>query len=109
MAFSPDGRFALSVGYDKTLRLWDVAEGQCLRTFEEHAEVNSVAFSPDGRCVESRRGDEKLRLRDVLSVIGGSSVSPWIYSIVITAEEALERQRTHNSHLSRDRRALEAG
>jgi WD40 repeat protein/serine/threonine protein kinase len=32
-----------------TVRLWDVATGQCLRTFEGHTgQVNSVCLSPDG-------------------------------------------------------------
>jgi membrane-associated protease RseP (regulator of RpoE activity) len=50
VAFSPDGRTALSAGGDdKTLKLWDTATGQELRTFTGHSDrVTSVAFSPDG-------------------------------------------------------------
>ena len=50
VAFSPDGRFALSGSGDKTLKLWEVATGNELRSFNGHTHhVNSVAFSPDGR------------------------------------------------------------
>ena len=35
---------------DKTVKLWDVSNGKCLKTLQEHSNwVQSVAFSPDGR------------------------------------------------------------
>ena len=50
VAFSPDGRTALSGSDDKTLKLWDVATGTEIRSFAGHTDyVWSVAFSPDGR------------------------------------------------------------
>jgi WD40 repeat protein/serine/threonine protein kinase len=110
VAFSPDGRLALSGSEDNTLRLWDVATGRCLRTFEGHEKkVASVTFSPDGRYALSGSWDGKLRLWDVSLLIGGCPASPWLYSIVITAQEALQKQRTHEAHLSRARQALEVG
>ena len=45
LAFSPDGKTALSGG-DKTLKLWDVASGRALQSFEGHMHwVYSVAFA----------------------------------------------------------------
>ena len=36
VCLSADGRYALSGSEDKTLRLWEVESGKCLRTFEGH-------------------------------------------------------------------------
>jgi WD40 repeat protein len=68
VAFSPDGKTALSGSWDNTLRLWDVASGQSIRTFIGHiSSVKSVAFSPDGKTVLSGSDDNDLRLWDVAS------------------------------------------
>ena len=50
VSVSPDGRRAVSGSDDKTLRVWDLETGQCLRTLEGHRDgVSSVSVSPDGR------------------------------------------------------------
>ncbi|MEJ2118417.1 MAG: WD40 repeat domain-containing protein [Alphaproteobacteria bacterium] len=62
VAFSPDGRTALSGSKDNTLKLWDVASGKELRTFTGHSNpVHSVAFSPDGRTALSGSKDNTSR------------------------------------------------
>ena len=66
VAFSPDGRYALSGSGDKTLKLWDISTGREIRTFKGHSSrVYSVAFSPDGRYALSGSYDNKLKLWDV--------------------------------------------
>jgi WD40 repeat protein len=65
VAFSPDGRFAVSGSNDGTARVWDVAAGGEVCCFSGHRKkVNAVAFSPDGRRVLSAGDDKALRLWD---------------------------------------------
>ena len=48
---------------DRTVRLWDVETGACVKTLEGHGrEVWSVCFSPDGRRLASGSGDSTVRV-----------------------------------------------
>ncbi len=67
VAFSPDGRYALSGAADGNIRLWDIQTGEKLRTLTGHSdEVASLVFSSDGRYVLSG-GDASTRLWDASS------------------------------------------
>ena len=66
VAFLPDGCRALSGSGDYTLRLWDLATGQTLRTLEGHAgSVSAVVMMADGSRALSGSWDKTLRSWDL--------------------------------------------
>jgi tRNA A-37 threonylcarbamoyl transferase component Bud32 len=66
VAFSPDGRRALSCSTDKTIRLWDVATGKEVRRLTGHQDrVDCVRFTRDGRRAVSGSWDYTVRLWDL--------------------------------------------
>ena len=79
VAFSPDGRQALSaasygapgflgLNMRHALKLWDVATGQVLRTMEDHSgHIFSISFSADGRQALSGSEDKEIKLWDLAS------------------------------------------
>lgn len=81
--FSPDGKWLLIAGKDRpvlgealqnvfgdsdankwvTAQLWDIAGGEVLQTFEEHAnDVNGASFSPDGQWIVTASEDRTIDL-----------------------------------------------
>jgi WD40 repeat protein len=93
VAFSPDGRLALTGSEDNTAKMWDVPAGRELRTLEGHAgAVTSVAFSPDGRLVLTGSNDETAKLWEVatgrvLQTLTGHS--DWITSVAFSPDGRL--------------------
>jgi len=66
VCLSADGLYALSGSADKTLRLWEVATGRCLRIFSGHTDtILSVCLSADGLYALSGSSDKTLRLWEV--------------------------------------------
>jgi WD40 repeat protein len=63
VAFSPDGRRALSGGFDQVMHLWDVQTGKRLCSFPGHTDlIYSVAFAPNGQTALSSSFDKTIRL-----------------------------------------------
>ncbi len=68
VAVTPDGRWAVSGSWDKTLRVWDLESGAVLATLRGHSEaVRAVAVTPDGRRAVSGSRDKTLKVWDLES------------------------------------------
>ncbi|MGL5097103.1 MAG: WD40 repeat domain-containing protein, partial [Planctomycetia bacterium] len=66
VTFSPDGSLLASAGFDKTIRLWDVASAKEVRKLEGHTDlVLSIAFSKDGRKLVSGSADKLAKVWDL--------------------------------------------
>ena len=66
VAFSPDGNTLASGSY-REVRLWDVASGNDIKTFEHPWFVQGMAFSPDGLTIAAGFNDDSVHLWDVAS------------------------------------------
>jgi WD40 repeat protein/serine/threonine protein kinase len=90
VAFSPDGRWALTGSSDETVKLWDLAGGTCLRTFVGHtSSVSSVVFNPEGNRALSGSWDRTQKLWDL---VGGKclrtykSHNGWVEDVAISSD-----------------------
>ncbi len=62
VSFSPDGSLLLSTSQDNTVRVWDFAAAQALKTFRGHGgRVQAAAFLADGRRILSAAHDNTVR------------------------------------------------
>ncbi len=68
IAWSPDGKWIASASYDKTVQIWDAANGQQLFTYKEHhSHVNALAWSPDSTRLASASDDGTARVWEPLT------------------------------------------
>ena len=57
VAWSPDGKHIVSGSNDKTVQVWNAADGSNVFTYKGHSESgDAVAWSPDGKRIASSSG-----------------------------------------------------
>jgi guanine nucleotide-binding protein subunit beta-2-like 1 protein len=68
LTLSNDNMFVISSSWDKTLRLWDLRSGKCVRQFHGHnKEVHTVSFSTENRQIFSGGSDKAMNLWNTLA------------------------------------------
>jgi WD40 repeat protein len=115
ISWSPDDKQLLTASYDRSMKLWNAADGKLIREFKgfkekefekgHHDGVFSADFSPDGKFIASGSSDRTVKLWNVAdgSVVRefvNPNVSPpgpamsgpapahpgWVYSIRFTTD-----------------------
>lgn len=58
---TPDGRYAISGSFDRSVRIWELSTGRVVRTLAGHSDwIMGVAVMPDGRRIISVSQDSTL-------------------------------------------------
>ncbi|RYP07648.1 hypothetical protein DL764_002385 [Monosporascus ibericus] len=65
VCFSPDGKYLVTGGEDKLIRVWDITSRTIRNTFSDHGQdIYSVHFPGYGRAIASGSGDSAVRVWD---------------------------------------------
>ena len=68
IAFSPNSRYLAAAGYeDGTARVWQVADGQLIKSIHHGESLTFIAYSPDGQYLATAGWDRTARVWEVLS------------------------------------------
>lgn len=89
LAFHPSGKYLLSASDDKTVRVWELSTGRCMKTVDAHNHfVTTLAWgrqSTSGTAVNGTNGDVASEPEKLVNVIATGSVDqtvkiwlPWL-------------------------------
>jgi len=92
VAFSPNGKWLVSGGWDQTVNIWDLETGNYRTTLVGHTgDVNSVVVTPDGKRILSGSDDQSVRVwhaksgRELAKLNGHSG---FVWSVVAFQDNA---------------------
>jgi WD40 repeat protein len=87
LAFTPDGRYVVAGGDDKTIVFWDVTNGKIVQTLTGHTlRTYALTFSADGRTLLTGSLDGTARLwdwqsgRELRRFVGQGAITSAIFS-----------------------------
>ncbi|MGL4594845.1 MAG: protein kinase domain-containing protein, partial [Thermoguttaceae bacterium] len=110
LAFSQDGRFALTGGIDKTMRLWELPKGRCLHTFRSlSSAVDAVHLGRNGQYALSLLAGGSLQIWDISILCAGKTHfrAPLLLSHISSAEELGQQQLEMNEKCELLRKNME--
>ena len=85
-AFSSDSKRLATVGYDKTVEIWDVAERKRIAQIRDHSDiVHCVAFDPRGDMVATGAADRMVKLSDGTTGKGQITINPELKGVLAVA------------------------
>ena len=109
---SDDGRWALTGGADRTMRLWELPSCRCVRTFRSlGGAVDAVYLDKNGRFAFSLVAGGSLRLWDVAVLCADKLPyrAPILLSLVISAEQVTKQQVEMNERCTEIKEAIRVG
>jgi len=93
IAYSPNGRYLASGGWDNLIKIWDAQTGNCVKTLKGHqSAILDIKFSKDGKTLISSSQDETIKFWSIASgklVHQITGHSGWIMSISLDAKESI--------------------
>lgn len=89
VVISRDGEYVLSASWDKSLRLWSLANGSSIRFDGHQGDVMSCDVSPDNRLIASASRDKSVKIWDVVGqeLVSLEGHSDWVVSAKFTPSE----------------------
>lgn len=120
LAVTADGKLLVTCGFDRTVRVWDVASGKPLRSYQGHMkDATAVAVRGDGKQIASASDDGAVRVWDLNTVdehraITDSKESLWAVAIspngkLIAAAGADKKVRVYELETGKLEATLDAG
>jgi len=80
LSVSTDTRHLVSASFDKTVKLWDLITGECIKTLKFNHIIESLAFVPDSSSIAIAGGEQEVtvylydsRLEKIIQTLHGST------------------------------------